>query len=152
AIAVRFDGAKQLAVNSNGDLIVRLEDGGELLHQAPTIYQLRNGRREKATGKCALRSRNTIGFDLATYDHNRAVYIDPGLVYSTYLGGTDDDGGFAIAVDSSGNAYVTGGTTSVSSFPTTSGAYQKKLAGTDHLIDAFVTKLNVDGSDIIYST
>src|SRR6185295_7173888 len=43
--------------------------------------------------------------------------------YSTYLGGSDDDVGAGIAVDSAGNAYVTGATTS-SNFPTSSGAFQ----------------------------
>ena len=51
-----------------------------------------------------------------------------GLVYSTYLGGNDLDVGYGIAVDGSGNAYVTGFTQSTN-FPTTSGAYQVAFAG-----------------------
>jgi len=70
------------------------------------------------------------------------------LVYSTYLGGTHSDFGYGIAVDSSGNAYVTGDTLS-SDFPTTAGAYKriKNVYG-----DAFVTKLNPSGSALVYST
>jgi hypothetical protein len=68
------------------------------------------------------------------------------LVYSTYLGGSLGDEGYGIAVDSSGNAYVTGRTFS-SNFPTSS-PFQANLLG---LRDAFVTKFNATGG-IVYST
>ena len=72
-----------------------------------------------------------------------------GLVYSTYLGGSDGyNWGTGIAVDASGNAYVTGWTTS-STFPTTPGAFQTTFGGGS---DGFVTKLNAVGSALIYST
>jgi hypothetical protein len=70
------------------------------------------------------------------------------LVYSTYLGGGRNDFGKSIAVDSSGNAYVTGQTFS-SDFPTTVGAFQTALGG---IADAFVAKLSADGSSLVYST
>ena len=69
-----------------------------------------------------------------------------GLVYSTYLGGSGDDRGFGIAVDSSGNAFVTGQTASIN-FPTASPI---QLAGGG--VDAFATKLNAGGSSLVYST
>jgi hypothetical protein len=70
------------------------------------------------------------------------------LVYSTYLGGSGKDWGQGIAVDSSGNAYVTGWTTSTD-FPTAN-AFQAAYGGGD--TDAFVTELNADGSALVYST
>jgi hypothetical protein len=69
------------------------------------------------------------------------------LVYSTYLGGSGLDSGDSIAVDSSGNAYVTGETSSTD-FPTVN-AIQPTNHGSD---DAFVTKINADGSALVYST
>jgi hypothetical protein len=76
------------------------------------------------------------------------------LVYSTYLGGNDSDSGFGIAVDSSGNAYVTG-TTRSTNFPIApignpplNPAYPTKNSGDD----AFVTKLSPTGSALLYST
>ena len=71
------------------------------------------------------------------------------ILYSTYLGGSDNDGGSSIAVDVDGNAYVTGETFS-SDFPGTAGnPIQSTLGG---FIDAFVTKLNATGTAILYST
>ena len=73
------------------------------------------------------------------------------LVYSTYLGGTGNDQGRGIAVDSSGYAYVAGMTAS-DDFPMTMGGYQTTKGGSTGSFDAFVTKLNADGSDLLYST
>jgi hypothetical protein len=70
-------------------------------------------------------------------------------VYSTLLGGSAADYGSGIAVDSSGNAYVTGLTFS-SNFPVTAGAFQSIFGGGSE--DAFVTKLNATGSALVYST
>ncbi len=80
--------------------------------------------------------------------------LDPtgaALVYSTYLGGSGADSQFngAIAVDKSGNAYVTGSTSS-SNFPTTVGAFQPVYGGGPS--DAFVTKLDAAGAALVYST
>src|SRR3989454_4213011 len=72
------------------------------------------------------------------------------LAYSTYLGGTGDEEGFGIAVDATGNAYVTGLTNSNLDFPTTAGAFQPSSPG--GFSDAFVTKLNPTGAALAYST
>ena len=70
------------------------------------------------------------------------------LVYSTYLGGTGGDQANSIAIDTQGNAYVVGTTTS-DNFPITAGSLQSTRDG---IIDAFVTKLNPAGSALVYST
>jgi len=76
------------------------------------------------------------------------------VVYSTYLSGTDSFGSFAsgIAIDSNGNAYVTGQTYS-NDFPTTEGAFQRvmQIPGSN-FGNSFVTKLNPTGSALVYST
>lgn len=86
------------------------------------------------------------------------------LVYSTFLGGSGTDIGFGIAVDSSGDAYITGTTgANVNSqfsgsplpskdFPTTAGAFQKTCPGTCTFDSAWVTKLNALGTALVYST
>ena len=70
------------------------------------------------------------------------------LIYSTYIGGGLDDQGNAIAVDASGNAYITGWTLSTD-FPITPGAFQTTLAGSS---DIFISKINALGSALLYST
>lgn len=83
--------------------------------------------------------------------------INPGgtaLVYSTYLGGTtSDDFANAMAVDSAGNAYIVGSTLS-NDFPTTANALHtsRNAATAQGLSSAFVTKLNAQGSSLVYST
>ncbi|WP_301171998.1 SBBP repeat-containing protein [Brevibacillus nitrificans] len=71
------------------------------------------------------------------------------LIYATYLGGTGSDAGASIAVDAEGNAYVTGSTRSAD-FPTTEGIAQPLYGGGAG--DGFVTKLNAEGTALIYST
>jgi hypothetical protein len=71
------------------------------------------------------------------------------LVYSTYLGGTGDDEGRGIAIDSSGNAYISGYTNSTN-FPITLGAFDITFNG--GLYDGFVSKLNSNGTALVYST
>jgi beta-propeller repeat-containing protein len=80
-----------------------------------------------------------------------AVKLDPGgsaLVYSTYLGGSGFEQGQGIAVDSAGNAYVTGYTLSTN-FPTTVGAFQTTSGGG---FDAYAVKIDPSGSALVYST
>jgi hypothetical protein len=84
--------------------------------------------------------------------------LDPtgtALVYSTYLGGTGFDRATGIALDASGNAYVTGMTAS-NNFPTTANAFQTTFGGgtcgTSFCSDAFVAEVKADGSALVYST
>jgi hypothetical protein len=74
---------------------------------------------------------------------------DGALTYSTYLGGGGSETGQAIAADSSGNAYITGFTSS-SNFPTQNAI--QPFAGQGFSGDAFVTKLSSNGSALIFST
>src|SRR5581483_3553160 len=105
------------------------------------VYQEIGGERRPLAGGYVLHLGQRVGFKLARYDRHRTVIIDPGLVYSTFLGGRGNDGGSEIAVDSAGNAYVTGGTSS-RDFPTTAGALQTTKGGS---FDTFVSKLNRRG-------
>ena len=143
-----------LHLTKNGDLLVSGE-GGEVTLQKPTIYQsvANDGRRgadkHVIDGKYVLVGAHQVGFQVADYDHSKPLVIDPTLAYSTYLGGSNWEAANGIAVDASGEAYVTGTTVS-SNFPTTAGAFQTHLNGRE--ANAFVCKLNATGSALIYST
>src|SRR4029078_5701280 len=72
------------------------------------------------------------------------------LIYSTYFGGSNRESGNDIALDSAGNAYVTGLTDSPD-IPTTPGAFRNTPIGSDEF-DTFAMKLNPTGTALIYST
>ena len=108
---------------------------------------MRDGLRRPIDGHFKLVANNSVGFTIGSYDHSQALVIDPKLAYSTYLGGSGSYSSFGrgIAVDSEGFAYVVGDT-KAPDFPTTNG-------GLSSIADrAFITKLNKNGTGIVYST
>ncbi|HEV8644748.1 MAG TPA: SBBP repeat-containing protein [Burkholderiales bacterium] len=154
-IVLSFQGADRLEVKAEGELVLHLA-GRAVRQKKPVIHQEIDGVRREIAGGYVLQGANQVGFEVAAYDRSRPLIIDPVVLsYSTYLGGSDREGGSGIAVDVDGNAYVTGQTSSLN-FPTTAGAFQTS-AGADctpqfPCLNAFVTKLNPTGSALIYST
>src|SRR5438552_2046982 len=149
-IVLSFQGADKLEVDADGDLVFHTA-GAAIRQRKPVIYQEVDGLRRDIAGGYVLRETRTVGFKVDTYDPSRPLIIDPVLFYSTYLGGMGTDAGRAIAVDPSGNAYVTGETLS-SNFPTIAGAFDSSFNGGGVFGDAFVTKVNPTGSGLVYST
>jgi Beta-propeller repeat len=150
SITLNLAGAEKLSLDPQGALVLAVKDG-ELRLDKPRIYQEVDGARREISGDYVLKNAHQVSFQIAGYDVSKPLVIDPTLFYSTYLGGSSDDFGFGIAVDSAGNAYVTGNTCSTD-FPTTPGAFQPANASAG-CIDAFVTKLNPTGSaPLVYST
>jgi hypothetical protein len=152
-IELDFASADSSRIDASGNLVVSIL-GHEIVEPRPAIYQEVDGARHLIAGGYERRSGHTVGFKLAAYDRHQPLTIDPSLVYSTYLGGSGDDAGAGIAVDSSGNAYIVGITFSTD-FPTTAGALQTTFGTKDVPKadgDVFVSKLNSDGSALVYST
>ena len=148
-IRIAFEGAENLKIDADGNLVLKTS-GGEIIQRAPVIYQDGENGRQSIAGRYILRSEREVGFDISAYDSNRPLVIDPQLVYSTFYGGSDKDIANGIAVDRSGNAYITGETLS----PNLSliNPFQSQLGGAVGNSDAFVMKLNANGSQVIYST
>lgn len=137
-IRLRVAGSGPLKVDRQGNL--RMAAG--LQQTRPVVSQVVRGTRHLVTAQFRLLGPHEVGLALGRYDQHQALLVDPQLLYSTYLGGSNDDSGYGIALDSSGDAYVTGSTYS-SNFPTTAGAFQTTWGGRR---DAFVTKLNPSGT------
>lgn len=147
-VQLGFAGAQHVKISPDGDLRLATKDG-EVIWQKPYVYQEVDGARHEVEGHYLLIGKNAVGFEVGSYDAGKALIIDPQLVYSTYLGGNSSDTAFGVAVDSSGNTYVTGLTGSTN-FPTAS-PIQASLASNGSS-NAFVTKLNAAGDGIVYST
>ncbi|MBI5206908.1 MAG: SBBP repeat-containing protein [Candidatus Firestonebacteria bacterium] len=133
-----YEGIQELKVTDKGDMEIKLKTGS-IIQKKPYIYQEINGKKKEIEGKFKIsRLQYTYGFEISAYNKKYPLIIDPQLIYSTYLGGVGGDEGYGIAVDGSGNAYITGQTNSAN-FPTQS-PFQATFAGG---WDAFVTKIDV---------
>ncbi len=111
AIKLAFEGARNIERDASGNLIVRTA-GGDLRMHKPLVYQEVGGVKRPISGRYVIADKHQVGFRVAAYDRSKPLIIDPVLSYSTNLGGSGDDNGNGIAVDSAGNAYVTGKTPS----------------------------------------
>ena len=157
-IALDAEGAKTLKLDAKGNLVMGVS-GGEVRLLKPVIYQETAGERREIAGNYEITRAHRVTFSIENYDRNERLVIDPVLDYSTYLGGGPAnqygiDTAFGIAVDSSGDAYVTGQTFSTS-FPTTAAtAYTHGPLGAGNNPNGavFVTELNPGGTSEVYST
>ena len=134
AIGMAFQGTEGVTIDPRGDLVLNTPDGA-VAEQAPTIYQTIGGVRQSVAGSYMTRPDGSIGLAVGAYDRSQPLTIDPVLTYSTYLGGNGADAGLGIAVNTVGDAYVTG--------------YTQLASGS---LDAYVTKLSPNGSLVLYST
>lgn len=152
-IRLAYRGADGLDKDREGGLVVDTAIG-ELEDAPPVSYQVVEGERVAVESSYVLEGapggNQTYGFAVGDHDPARELVIDPGLAYATFLGGFGNQSPGGIAVDSSGNAYVTGFTQSPD-FPTTPGAFDRSGSANNSL-DAFVSKLNPTGTALVYST
>lgn len=147
-IALLVSGAEGLEVDGvTGDLLVRTS-AGTLRDAAPVSYELLGGDRVGVPTGYRLVGRDRVSFEVGGIDPAATLVIDPWFRFSTLLGSGGDDDANAVCVDSSGHPYVTGATRG-DDFPTTPGALDGTFGPTG---DAYVTKLEADGSGLVYST
>jgi len=149
-----YSGIKGLRVRDDGNLEVSLNHG-KIIEEKPVIYQEIKGERVAVEGSYKILNGKdgayTYGFTVASYDKTKDLVIDPVLIYSTYLGGLNDDQGVDIFVDSTGAAYIVGNTT-----PPGGGVAMPAFNLIPGVVgggeDVFVTKINPSGTAFVYST
>jgi uncharacterized protein (TIGR03437 family) len=146
AVQLRFRGDVSVKLDPDGGLEIA-SGANELRFQKPYAYQEVHGRRRSIEVRYVLLGDQRAGFSLAEYDRSLPLVIDPVLVY---LGTVATGTGRGIAIDGAGNAYITGYTSSLN-FPIVGG-----LAGSNPMsassAEVFVTKVNADGTAMVYST
>jgi hypothetical protein len=160
-IWLTYRGVESVSVNGEGRLKVTTPVGG-FTDDLPVAYQVIGGRRSdiklayKMDRQTKLDGASdsseteafSYGFDVGNYDPSLLLVLDPAvLVYCGYIGGSSDEYGRGIAVDGSGNAYVTGETCSTQvTFPVTVGPDLTQNGSWD----ALVAKVNAAGTALVY--
>jgi uncharacterized protein (TIGR03437 family) len=162
-IRLAFAGADKVEVDAAGDLALEI-DGERMRMRAPSLYQGAEGARRRVEGGYVLiegesvkdagaqpsrgADRNwVVGFRVGDYDVNKPLIIDPVLEYSTFYGGAGTDIAYGMAVDQQGSIYIAGQTSSLN-FPTKD-PFSGSVNGAN---DAFVAKLNPQGTAMVFST
>jgi hypothetical protein len=151
-VRLAYRGVRGIRLNEAGQLEVDSPAGG-LRDDKPYAYQEVDGRRIEVKAAYSLdrtsgSAPHRYGFALGSYDRDKPLVLDPAvLVYCGYIGGNDTDTGHGIAVDSLGNAYITGQTNSTqATFPVTVGPDLTRNNG----LEAFVAKVNAAGTALVY--
>jgi hypothetical protein len=153
-IRLAYAGAAGLSVDDSGALLIETEMG--VLRDAPPVsYQMIAGRRQPVESRYLLNEgpngEHRYGFAVgAGYRPDHELIIDPGLEYSTFLGGSSHEIAAGIKVDTSAPPYVVG-TTQSPDFPTTAGAF-RRTGATSNSLEVFVSKVNPTGTALVYST
>jgi hypothetical protein len=153
AIRLSFEGADQVELTAAGDLALHTP-AGELHQPKPVLYQESEGGPQPVDGGYLLGQQDYVSFWVGSYDPSRPLVIDPTLAYSTFLSGSRGSEGTGIAVDVTGNAYVSG-LAFATDFPTSPGSVQKTFGSGDcggfPCTNVFVSKLNPAGTAVIYT-
>jgi hypothetical protein len=140
-IGLAFKGESKIATDTAGDLVLSSSAGDVLLHK-PVAYQEKDGQRQLVDVAFRKNAANKIAFVLGAYDHSRELVIDPTLSFVSYLGGSNDDEAYGIAIDPAADIYITGETKS----PTFGG----QSAGPN--FDVFVSEFNPTASSLVYTS
>ena len=148
AIRLKFDGAKALRVDRQGDLELDVPQG-TMRFRAPTAYQENQGKRKPLESSYLLGENGKLGFKVKQYDPTKPLVIDPVLDMNTLMPGGPFTAGTEIALDPSGNTYVTGYTGTANNYDGFPAWNYPSLDGTQ---DAFVAEIDSTGTTVLYTT
>ncbi|MFC1925011.1 Ig-like domain-containing protein, partial [Chloroflexota bacterium] len=133
---IRLGYNRPVQIDERGNLIIAYDDG-TMVESAPIAWQEIEGQRMPVTAAYTLYGDREVGFSIGDYIPGIPVIIDPEVTWNTFLGGGGNDYGLGIAVDSSGNVYITG---------YSNVAWGSPLQSHSGGYDAFVAKLDGSGT------
>jgi hypothetical protein len=154
-IRLAYRGATSVRLSATGQLEVSTP-AGSFHDAAPYAYQVINGRHVPVTAAYTLATPTADGsyeysFQLGAYDPTRPLVLDPAyILYAGFIGGSQRDNGYSVAVDADGYAYVTGETHSIADFPAVIGPDLVHNGG-PYNGDAFIAKVKSDGTGLVYA-
>jgi hypothetical protein len=141
-------------VTDDGGILL-IMDGGEIRQPQPVVYQASGASKRAVSARYVLDGAGALRVEVGDYDRSRPLTIDPLLVYSQFIGGSEsDDYGRAVAVDTAGAIYVAG-ETDADDFPVSSSAFQTRNGSAFRYAasrDAFVAKISADGTSLLWAT
>jgi hypothetical protein len=145
-VRVELRGANRLRLSQEGELVI--ETGlGELKLSKPVAWQEKDGQKLPVQASYRLSGKNRYGFAVHGADPSLPLVIDP-ILQATYLGGSDLDEAFALAMAGNGEVYVAG-RTNFTDFPNTAGGAQPRSGGS---VDGFVARLNPGLTSVLQSS
>ncbi|QQS48740.1 MAG: SBBP repeat-containing protein [Acidobacteriota bacterium] len=155
-IRLAWTGIDRILIDEGGALVV--ESAGEKIRQPrPVVYQEFGGRKRFVGGSYRLFPNNRVGFEIGDYDEMRPLIIDPVMIYSTFIGGSNYDDATIMTTDAAGNIYLAGYTKSfdlpvISAVQPARAETSPPYCGAEGCWEAFVAKLDPGATRLIFMT
>ncbi len=148
-IRLMYEGVTSLDIDpDSGDLLI-VTEGGVVRDERPMLYSSRAGEALDTEASYSIAEDRAVEYDIPKADLVEGSFvIDPGLIWSTYIGGSGGDALADLLVDEHGGVYAVGNTLSVD-FPTTPGVYDDVMMGD---FEAVLIRLKEDGTDLEMAT
>ena len=144
-VALRYKASGGTRLDARGNLVVGTGSAA-FIDSAPVTWQKRAREKKLIDSRFELNGDGTFGFELGAYDRARPLVIDPGIVFKSFIGLSNQGDGWGIATGPDGSAYMTG--VAYRNWPTTEGAFETEHQGGS---DTFVMKIDPTGN-VVYST
>lgn len=144
-INLRYSGVDSLQILDDGRLIY-LNAGIKITENVPISYQIYNGKQYGIASKFIFLRNKIVSFIIDSYDHSIPLVIDP--LYSTYFGGSLDEGTGSVCVDREGYIYISGNTRSLD-LPRNVPSIQDSIRG---IRNGYIAKFTPDAKHLVYST
>ncbi|MDR2409149.1 MAG: hypothetical protein LBE13_13685, partial [Bacteroidales bacterium] len=145
-IRIQYEGADGLSLKKN-NLTVKVGKH-ETIERKPFAYQISETGEKQAVDCKFILDGKVVYFSLGKYDTNKALVIDPILIFASFSGSTADNWGYSATYDNAGCLYG-GGTVYETGYPVTVGAFQQTYGNN---CDIAITKFSSNGTQALFAT